>query len=156
MSDIKNALYLLTMKSYLIDEVNTVDLDDNCKMIIKIDESGEWVDRNVLYTINFEVSVVHEQEIYQVYFQKHSFSNVRQILTGNDKLKWNFIFRKKRGCRNTYHINMIKVPGSKMSRNMKLSILKKISGEIDFISKGAENFLNNNDSKKILKLKKEV
>ena len=156
MSDVKNALYLLTMKSYLIDKVNTVDLDDNCKMVIKTDEYGDWDESGILYTITFEVNVISPTETYKVYFQKHSYSNIRQILLADDNWKWNFIFRKKISSGNTYHINMIKVPGNKMSRNMKLTILKKVSSEIDFILNKAKPVLNNNDSKKILKLKKQV
>lgn len=154
MLDMKNALYLLTMKSYLIDEVDTIYLDDNCKMIIKAHEFRDWSEYGLLNTIIFKVNIICNQDNYKVYFEKHSYKNINQILSSDDDYKWNFIFRRKAGLCKTYNINMVKIPGNKMSKSMKIMILKRLSNEVDIIVEEAKQFLNNNDSKKILKLKK--
>lgn len=92
MQNIKEYLYFLVLKTYLIDKKTEIILDDKTLIEINVEEDIEWVEDFIVSNLTFIAVINKEQEItYNIISQRP----LVDLLNISNKGKIDFIYKRK-------------------------------------------------------------
>lgn len=138
MQNIKDYLYILALKTYLIDRKSEMFLDNKFLMNIQIKEVGKWIKGDVLYHISFFVTINNGKDMHEIVYDINSWRNLSTILTATNNNKINFIFNRTFLSLNRYY--RITTEGRIKNKEISNAVLKETSKQL-------QDLINNKKTK---------
>lgn len=139
MQNIKQYLYFLVLKTYLIDKRTEIILDDKYFIKIDVEEDIEWVEDYIVSNINFLLNINNENEIIYTVTSQRSLADLLSI---SETGKLDFIFKRKFLSLDSHY--RIKMEGKIMDKEICKEILKETAKHLETLKEKRKTKIKKN------------